>query len=507
VHLPLSTLANSQAVSVIITDTQGLATWVNEATERLSGYSAVEFIGRKPGAVLQCERTDPLTIERMGGAVRDRQPVAVQVLNRRKDGSDYWTRLQILPWDDEQGRPIGFVSFQFDATQEKEAMDAALNSRERMLSTFSHELRTPLNALIQFNDLLAASPLTADQQDLCLQAKGAAQSLLLLVNDILDRASEMGRSERPALSSTDLPDLLHRIESLVQVDRRHKEVTLSCSAPTGLPKFMLQGERLYRVLLNLVANALKYTEQGQVRLVVEAKRAVRAGPSWDLRFSVGDTGIGMTQDQVALLMKPFSRVHDLQLINEQGTGLGLMLCDEWVKQMGSSLQVHSVPGLGTHFWFTLAADEGAAQEPSPQSPATAPALSLAGRRVLLVDDNRLGLTAAARQLRRFGAEVTECSSGAESIAAVAMSGVTGRRFDLVLMDLQMPEMDGLEATRRILAMREGANLPIVALTAGASIKDAEAARAHGMRDVVTKPFSIEALGLTLSEILRYSQNA
>ena len=492
----LSSLAHSPSVAVIVTDRAGWVTWVNDAAQQLTGYTLDELQGRTPGSVLQCELTEPGVVARMRQAIQAQEPMGCEVLNQRKDGRRYWTRLQILPWSDSSGVHQGFVSVQVESTRERQTLESALASRQTLLSKFTHELRTPLNAIIQLNDLLRNADLAPEHMELCRQSHAAAQGLLSLVNDMLTRAKNDFEAVQEPYRPTNLGVLMERVRQVFAPKGVNKAVTLSCEVPPNLPAFALQEGRLYRVLLNLVSNGLKYTRQGTVTLALEARPVVRPGPGWDLRFTVSDTGIGMSEWQLEQLMRPFTRVHDPDELNPPGSGLGLMVCDETIRAMGSMLQIHSVPGQGSQFWFTLAAE--AAEDEAPPAPSPAPP-PLAGLRILVVDDNPIGLSACVRQLRRLGAHALEARDGEQAVALVQSSSAGS--LELVLMDIQMPGIDGFEATRRILASPGHAQLPVLGLTAGFIGQSDDQYREAGMCGVVTKPFAIAELAQRITDVV------
>jgi signal transduction histidine kinase/CheY-like chemotaxis protein len=425
--------------------------------------------------------------------------MACEVVNRRKGGSLYWTRLQILPWHDAQGVHQGFVSVQVDSTRQRETLESALAARQNLLSKFTHELRTPLNAIIQLNDLLSQMALSPEQQEICQQSHVAAQGLLSLVNDMLNRAQSDFQALQEPLKPTNLSALLSRVRQVFEAKGVAKEVELRTDAPSNMPTFSLQEGRVYRVLLNLLSNALKYTREGAVTLSVEARPVVRTGPAWDLRFCVSDTGIGMDEWQVQRLMQPFARVHSPDDAATQGTGLGLLVCDETLRAMGSMLQIHSAPGAGSQFWFTLAADAVDASDVMAQAPVEQSGVPLAGWNILVVDDNPIGLSACVRQLRRLGAQVQEARTGEQAVALVQASSPDS--LHAVLMDIQMPGIDGFEATRQILHTPGHAQLPVLGLTAGFIGQSDAQYREAGMRSVVTKPFSIAELVSRLVEVV------
>lgn len=282
---------------------------------------------------------------------------------------------------------------QSDITNEVEVLGLAPRSRARVLNAFMHELRSPLNAIIRLTDILSNTRLTPEQVEVCRQSHAAAQGLPSPFNDIRGRARTESESVREPLGPTDLGALVTHVRQVLEAKGVEADIELVDRVSPNLPSFALQESRLYRVLLNLVSNALKYTQRGEVILSVEARAVVLTGPGWDRRYSVGDTGIGMNVSQLEQLMQPSARVHDRNGMNPPSTGLGLLVCDETPRAMGSTLKVHSERGAGSQFWFTLAADEPelgevtGGRDAQEVRPIAKP--SLDGLRILVVDDNPL----------------------------------------------------------------------------------------------------------------------
>lgn len=488
----LHALSRSREVAVLATDCDGRVTWANPANQTLTGYTEDELRGKKPGPVLQCARTDPAVVRKISEAIRDRRGVTADLLNRHKSGTEYWVRIQIIPSFDENHQHAGFISVQSDITAEVESLQFALSSRTRLISRFSHELRTPLHALIQLSELLSATRLSVEQAELCRHMSASSQSMLALVNEVLDGAKANHMADLGPLRPTQISELFDRITSIAKASYLSGPVTFQAELPPLLPAFTLHGERLFRVLLNLVTNALKYTARGEVRLSLEVRRVVRPGATWELRFAVKDTGIGMSTEQLSQLLHPFRRVHDEAALPASGSGLGLVLCDDALREMGSHLQVHSTPGQGSVFWFSLHADTAKLDALREQDLGE---VRLDGVRILLVDDNPIGLMAGAKQLRRLGAEVVECADGISAIKKVEQSAA--HRFDVVLMDLNMPDIDGLQATQRIKALQGRSHLPVLAVTASELAEYERQAQAVGMAGFITKPFELRAAAATI----------
>jgi PAS domain S-box-containing protein len=366
--------------------------------------------------------------------------------------------------------------------------ERASAAKSEFLAAMSHEIRTPLNGVIGYADLLL------DESDLGPAARrhadrirSAGAALLTVVNDVLDFSKvEAGQIEivpRPFA----LEALIDNAVSIVRPSAERKGLALTITRGPGLPDWIAGDEdRLRQILLNLLNNAVKFTPAGRIGLTVEADPADRAGARL-LRFAIRDTGIGIPADKCDRLFRRFSQVDGSISREYGGTGLGLAISKSLVALMDGAIGVESAVGQGSTFWFTVALPEAV-----PEDPIAAPPAATArspGRRILLAEDVRLNQELARTILERAGHSVDVVEDGAAALAAVQ-----AEPYDLVLMDVQMPVMDGLTATRRIRALGGSTGrLPIVAMTANVLPQQLVALRAAGLDDHVGKPFRTEAL--------------
>lgn len=420
---------------------------------------------------------------------------ASEVRMRHAEGHWIWVlnRGQVRSWT-ATGEPEWMYGTQLDISnskaieqdlrEAKRAAEAASASKSAFLANMSHEIRTPLNAVLGVAHLLADTPLDADQRALLDKAQAAGRALLGIVNDVLDLAKIEAGEMRLAREPFSLGGLLGEIGSVYGVQARDKGLTLSLHRSEALPDLLVgDAARLRQVLVNLVGNAIKFTASGGV--VVEAARLDNGGAA-RLRLSVRDSGIGITAEQRERLFQPFTQADETTTRRFGGTGLGLSIVRRLVDLMQGEVGLNSTPGAGSEFWIAvpLHEAEAGAQPPAPTAAGPAPRGGLAGLRVLLVDDSEVNLDIARRLLEREGVRVTTCGDGAQALAALRRPGAA---VDAVLMDVQMPVMDGLEATRRLRADPALAGLPVIALTAGALANERQRALDAGFSDFVAKP--------------------
>ena len=488
----LALIAERVDDAIIVTDTDGRITWVNAAFGRLTGYTAQEALGSHV-TMLDGPQTDAATVARLAEARKSQAAVRTEIVNHRKDGTPVWVETSLTPMFDHIGAMTGMISVERDITRAKERQralaearataEAAVAAKHTFLATMSHEIRTPMNGVIGTAELLLETPLDPAQRALAETITRSGEALLTIVDDVLD----FSRLEAGKLTVASVPFDLRRcltdVHDLVRPLAAAKGLSLTLRLPEQLPE-RLAGDagRVRQVLLNLLGNAIKFTEAGVVSLHVTADLA-RSG-ACALTMVVRDTGIGIPQDRLERIFDSFTQADTSIAGRYGGTGLGLAIARLLAVAMGGDLSVRSESGVGSAFTFalTLPVAEAAPVATAPSKPA--PALS--DVTLLVADDNRTNLLLLERMLGPLGATLVIATNGREAVDLWAE-----REVDAILMDMRMPVLDGLGATREIRAAEAAtgrARVPIVALTANAFAEDQRLCAESGMDEHVSKPF-------------------
>ena len=423
----------------------------------------------------------------------------------RADGAVREVAFRVEPLDPTDGATTGQIGVIQDITEHKlaereqarlkERAEEASKAKSAFLAAMSHEIRTPMNGVIGMNALLLETELTPHQRKLAETVRDSADALLSILNDILDESKlEAGRVDLED-SDFDLPALIGKIVELLETRAKQKGLSLTSDlGALGDRRFRGDPTRLRQILLNLVTNAIKFTERGSV--AIAAAGAAADDGSAHLRIEVRDTGIGVSDEAKGRLFAPFEQADPSITRRFGGTGLGLSISSQLVELMNGRIGVADRPGGGAIFWFEVTLPRASpidADQPGSSSTDESSPPSVSGR-ILLAEDNRVNIEVATLILEGAGYTVDVARDGVEAVAAVRR-----RAYDLILMDVQMPELDGLSATREIRAFEgDGKRVPIVAMTASAMAGDQRRCLEAGMDDYVSKPIAPAKLRETVA---------
>jgi PAS domain S-box-containing protein len=494
----------------------GEITYVSPAVEKLRGVTPLE--------AMRMPLNETLTPDSMAVTVGYFQQVnqALQQGRKpanfegeleyfRKDGSTFWTECLTYPLLDDQGSLLEIVGVTRDISERKLYEDnlrqarlqaeKADQAKTRFLGHISHELRTPLSEISALNELLLHSQLDAQQRAWLSRSQDAARLLMGMISDLLDLSRLESGQLVLARQNFQLNEVLQQVESMAVRSCAAKGLDFKVELDPDVPDALLgDAPRLTQALLSLVNNAINFTDQGWVQIRVQRKDVEKNFVR--LQFTVNDTGLGLDEAMHNEVLASFAVGEHAQVTGREGVGLGMNICKRLVQLMGGQIGLSSQLGQGSSFWFAvrLQLPAQASQAVTPQT--MAPTQSLAGVKVLVVDDNA-SIRDIVRQLLLL-AEVTvdTAENGLE-----ALDKIRQNPYDLVLMDLQMPIMDGLEATRQIRLDSAFASLPIVALTAGGFDSEWAQWRAQGMSDWLGKPFDYQKMLTVLSRNLPASDLA
>ena len=492
-------------VSDMITEMtmDGVLRYISPACQAITGYAPSELIGRRVIDLILEEDRPPLQAL-LANAVRtcSREAWTAEYRIINKDGGIVWLDCHArLTFDEATGKVTGVTDVLRDASARRAmqealiaaraAAEAAAQAEADFLANMSHELRTPLNSIVGFSRLLADAPeLTQDTRRRAVLVRDASRALVSIVNDVLDVSRFEAEGVTLSPEAVDLNELVEATAELVRDEAEAKGVDIALDLPLVPQRVLVDPTRLRQTLLNLIGNAVKFTDKGAVEVSLGMDARGR------MRFAVKDTGIGIAPERQAKIFERFTQADTSVVRRFGGSGLGLAISRSIIEAMGGQIGVFSTEGFGATFWFILdlppAPALGWIEATKPDEPTHR------GARVLLVDDNAGNCELFRALLEPAGVDVTCASSGPEGIALVRTTG-----FDMVFMDVQMPGMDGLEATRRLRALGFDA-LPIVALTANVLVAQIEKCKQAGMNDHLSKPFGSKDL---LASIARWAQPA
>jgi PAS domain S-box-containing protein len=496
----LSLVASRTDNLVVITDGVGHIEWVNEAFTTKTGYLPHEVHGRKPGEVLQGPDTDPATVAWIGERLRDGCSFEAELLNYTKFGEPYWVRLHITPIRGEHGEVEQYVAVQADSTElhrtqgeleiAKQRAEQANEAKTMFLATISHEMRTPLNAVLGSTELALDD---VDDPQVMLEhlqrIKRSSEALLRLITDILDVSKiEAGQIDIEP-TQVQLRPCLDEVFTDVRARAAAKGLFFTSSWDQAIPALVeCDPGRLQQIVRNLAENAVRFTDSGFVRVEVTCHESSVPGQPV-MQIAVLDSGIGISEETQHRIFDRFEQGDSSLTRRKGGAGLGLSIVRSLVEVLGGTVSVTSTPGQGSAFRVCIPLTAARTSAVAEVADAPLPTSPCGTARVLIAEDDEVNFIVLQAFLQRAGYDVTRVHNGEEAVLAAS-------DHDLILMDVEMPKMDGLEATRRIRqaeSERGDPNVPIIMVTAHALEEFRDQCYRAGASGFLTKPMRKHAL--------------
>lgn len=501
--------------SLIISSADGKIEWVNEGFKRLTGYSLNDVSGTFADMVVKNNLSglnpNSAYYKQMMDTLKS---VSYESKNFRKNGEEYWVLTTLTPILDHDGKVIKIIAVDSDLTAKKKIefqLVAARNEalklakvKDDFLANMSHEIRTPMNGIIGMAQLLSETALDEKQKKYLDSIRFASDNLLALINDVLDLAKIEAEKIKFEQIPFSIHELVENLTGIMHQKVEEKGLEIKVETDDSVPKFVIGDPyRVNQILMNLVSNSVKFTHKGTISINI--KQEEENEDDVTVRFVVSDTGIGISEENISKVFEHFTQADSEVTRKYGGTGLGLTIVKKLVESQGGSIEVESEVNKGTTFYFSLnfRKVKDAAQIPLKKIKER-DLKSLSGKTVLLVEDNELNTMVATEFLEKSGLIVAHAVNG-----VIAVNMAEEKKYDFILMDIQMPEMDGYSASRKIRASDSSPNItsPIIAMTAHALQGEREKCLNAGMNDYISKPLQKELLMELLLDITKTNNHA
>lgn len=503
----LSLVASQSTNGVIITDIHGRFEWVNAGFTKISGWELAEVKGKKPGEILQGQQTDKATIEIMRNAIQQREGFDVEILNYDKAGRPYWIQIICNPLIDANGEHTGFMAIESDISVRKqyeldliEARNEAIKAQkaeETFLAHMSHEIRTPLNAVIGMASLLYETNLDEEQLDYIKTLDDSASFLLGLISNVLDITKIQSGKVEAVKTTINLSKILDTLQLTYENRVKKKGLEVCIEKEDKLPTHIISdGRMLQQILNNLMSNAEKFTQVGEIGIHA-SQITWKRKPA--LQLITHDTGDGIAPEKKEFLFKKFKQLHAPELTNTRGTGLGLAITKELVEILEGEIKVESEVGKGSRFIVKIPIEQPQQiikpKNESNQSLSKNQAFE--HLRILIVEDNLMNQKLIIQLMKMLSIKFDLAVNGKQAIEMAERE-----RYDVILMDIQLPDTNGYEVTKKIRnTQNPNTHSRVIALTASAMGNNMRMAYDVGMDDFLSKPFRPRDLIAKLEEVL------
>jgi len=495
----LSQAVEQSLVSVIITDLKGDIEYVNPKFTKISGYTFEEVKGNNP-RILKSSNKSSEEYKHLWNTITNGGEWNGDLLNMKKDGSTFWESAYISPIRNEEGEITHFLAVKEDITEKKIKHEELVIAKEHaeesdrlksaFLANMSHEIRTPMNGILGFAELLKMPELTGNEQReyISIIEKSGAR-MLNIINDIVDISKIESNQMKVMISETNVNEQMEYIDNFfkAEVDKKGLQLTLIKTLTTSQAIQKTDREKLYSILTNLIKNAIKFTDEGSIEFGCYLNEKLNAVPF--LEFFVKDTGIGIPKNRIEAIFERFIQADITNKMARQGAGLGLAISKAYVEMLDGRIWVESEEGKGSVFYFTIPCTNLSETKTivTNSLPNVIEELSIKPLKIIIADDDDASSLFLSLSVRKFGQEVIVARNGIEAVEACR----NNPDFDLILMDIQMPEMNGFEATRQIRKFNQ--DVVIIAQTAFSLAGDKEKALEAGCNDYLSKPIKKEIL--------------
>lgn len=493
------------------TDSEKNYVYFNENWEKLTGETTEKLI--KENFIVGTHPDDVESYKKeLIKAYKNKQTFRSQYRLRTIDGEYRSILSRANPIFSNNGQLSGFVGIDIDITEEKktreellklkDAAEAANKAKSEFLANMSHEIRTPLNGIIGMTDLTLSTTLTQEQKENLSIVKNCANTLLSLINNILDLSKL--EAEKVIIDEVDfdIRDLIQKVIDTNLVKAKEKYIQLYHNVDADIPKILIgDGYRIEQILNNLISNAVKFTDNGII--MINASKVNSFNGTYEIKFSVEDMGIGLSETEMKYIFKSFTQVDGSITRKYGGTGLGLAISQELAGLMKSHIEVESEKGLGSKFYFTIKLLEAKEKEINKELELNINKEKVSkNESILVVEDDSINKIVMKKMLQEIG--YNKVKTAANGIEALKL--IENNKFDIILMDIQMPELDGIETTHIIREneKKSGEHIPIIAITAYALKGDKEKYLCNGMDDYISKPVNINELNEKLNKIEKMS---